>query len=85
MLACKPALIRSEQWFDVKFERAPSEIMTEYRAYIVGVDEHFIGFEPIVCASDEEAIASCRRLVEGHDVELWCGVRLVVRLSRGSK
>jgi hypothetical protein len=28
-------------------------VMPEYRAYIVGADGHFLGFEPIVCASDE--------------------------------
>jgi hypothetical protein len=48
--------------------------MTKYRAFIVGVDGHFIGVEPIVCESDEEAIASCLRLVDGHDVELCLGL-----------
>jgi hypothetical protein len=54
--------------------------MQEYRAYTVGPDGHIIGFEPMVCANDEEAIERARRLVEGHRVELWSGSRLVIRL-----
>ena len=54
--------------------------MAEYRAYTVGHDGHFIGFEPLVCADDAEAIDKAKRLVDGHDVELWSGDRLVVRL-----
>jgi hypothetical protein len=54
--------------------------MKEYRAYTVGLDGHIIGFEPMVCANDEEAIKRARRLVEGHGVELWSGARLVARL-----
>jgi hypothetical protein len=55
--------------------------MIEYRALFVGNDGHFRGFEPIVCADDAEAIAKAKRLVDGHDVELWSGSRLVVRLK----
>jgi hypothetical protein len=55
--------------------------MQEYRAYIVGLDGHIIGVEPMVCANDEEAIERAGRLVDGRDVELWSGSRLVVRLS----
>jgi hypothetical protein len=55
--------------------------MAEYRAYLVGVDGRFIGFEPIVCADDTEATEKAQRLVDGHDIELWSGTRLVVRLK----
>jgi hypothetical protein len=54
--------------------------VAEYRAYTVGHDGHFTGFEPLVCADDAEAIDKAKRLVDGHDVELWSGDRLVVRL-----
>jgi hypothetical protein len=54
--------------------------MAEYRAYIVGCDGHFVGFEPLVCGNDVEAIEKAKRLVEGNDIELWCGERFVVRL-----
>jgi hypothetical protein len=58
--------------------------MAEYRAYTVGADEHFVGFEPLNCRDDAEAIEKAKRLVDGHDVELWSGTRLVIRLSRTS-
>ena len=55
--------------------------MAEYRAYTVGSDGRFIGFEPLVCADNSEAIQKAKRLINGHDVELWSGSRLVVRLE----
>jgi hypothetical protein len=58
--------------------------MEEYRAYIVGPDGHFTGYEPLVCGSDSEAIENAKRLVHDHDVELWSGARFVVRLKRNS-
>jgi hypothetical protein len=51
----------------------------------VGANGHFIGFEPLICCDDEEVIAKAKRLVDGHDVELWNGARLVVRLHHGSE
>ena len=54
--------------------------MAEYRAYTVGADDHFIGFQEIICRDDDEAVATAMRLVNGHDVELWNGPRLVIRL-----
>jgi hypothetical protein len=56
--------------------------MPEYRAYIVDADGHFQGFEPLVCADDSEAIENAKSLVDGCDIELWNGPRLVIRLSR---
>jgi hypothetical protein len=37
--------------------------MAEYRAYLIGIDGHIIGQEPIVCAGDTEAIAKVQRLL----------------------
>jgi hypothetical protein len=59
--------------------------VAEYRAYVVGRDGHFIGFEPLVCADDAEATEKAERLVDGHDVELWNGDRLVIRLGHKPK
>jgi hypothetical protein len=56
--------------------------MAEYRAYAVGIDGHIVGFEALVCADDVEAINGAKRLANGHDIELWTGVRLVTRLNR---
>ena len=55
--------------------------MPDYRAFTIGRDGHFIGFEPLVCGDDAEAIEQAKRLVEACDVELWCGPRLVIRLA----
>jgi hypothetical protein len=65
--------------------RPPEGGMAEYRAFPVGNDGRFIGFEPLYCESDDEAVAKATRLAEGHDVELWCGPRLVSRLERKKK
>jgi hypothetical protein len=56
--------------------------MAEYRAYAVGDDGHFIGFEPVICDDDNQAIDKAKRLVNGHDMELWNGDRFVARLMR---
>jgi hypothetical protein len=58
--------------------------LPEYRAYLVGQDGHFVGCEPIVCGDDSEATEKAKRLVDGHDVELWNGPRLVLRLDHNS-
>jgi alkanesulfonate monooxygenase SsuD/methylene tetrahydromethanopterin reductase-like flavin-dependent oxidoreductase (luciferase family) len=55
--------------------------VAEYRAFSVGADGHFVGFEPIVCDTDDEAVERAKRLLDGRDVEVWCAERLVVRLT----
>jgi hypothetical protein len=35
----------------------------------------------MACADDAEAIDKAKRLVDGHDIELWSGDRLVTRLE----
>jgi hypothetical protein len=56
--------------------------MQEYRAYIVDADGHFKGFEPLICRDDGEAIVKAKQLVDGHDIEVWSGARLVIHLKR---
>jgi hypothetical protein len=55
--------------------------VSEYRAYIIGGDGHFAGFRAFVCGSDSDATVWAKQLVDGHDVELWSGDRLVTRLK----
>ena len=55
--------------------------MADYRAYTIGSDGHFMGFEPLVCADDAEAIAQAKRLVVDHNIEVWSGERLVTGLK----
>jgi hypothetical protein len=57
----------------------------QYRANIVDAHGHFIRFEPLVCRDDGEAVANAKRLVEGHDIEVWSGDRFVMRLIRKPK
>jgi hypothetical protein len=57
----------------------------DYRAYLIGPDGHIVGYEPISCDTDEQAIAAARRLVGAHGIELWEGVRMVVELKESSK
>jgi hypothetical protein len=59
--------------------------MAEYRAYVVGNDGNFLSFEGFVCRDDGEALANARRLLDGHDVDLWSGERFVTRLSEKPK
>ena len=55
--------------------------MAEYRAYTVADDGHFDGFEPLICDNDDDALAKARGLLDGKDIELWSGERLVIRLT----
>jgi hypothetical protein len=65
--------------------RARMQAMAEYRVYSVGLDGHFIRFDAVVCANDEEAIEKAKRYVDGHDIELWCGDRFVIRINHKPK
>jgi hypothetical protein len=55
--------------------------MTEYRAYYVGTGGHFEGSREFECDSDADAIASAKKLLDGKDVEVWCGIRKLIRLQ----
>jgi hypothetical protein len=45
--------------------------MTDYRAYIVGRDGHFLNVVELDCLCDEAAIQAAKRYAVGHSVELW--------------
>jgi hypothetical protein len=55
--------------------------MADYRVFPLGLDGHFVGFEPLVCDSDKDAVQKAKSLCNGRAVELWCGSRLVVRIE----
>jgi hypothetical protein len=50
----------------------------KYRAYALGIDGHFIGYEPLICMDDADAVEQATRLVAGHDIELWSDSRLII-------
>jgi hypothetical protein len=54
--------------------------MTNYRAYIVGRDGHFLNVVELDCLCDEAAIQAARRYAVGHSVELWSRTRFIRRL-----
>jgi hypothetical protein len=58
--------------------------MAEYRAFTIGRDGHFAGFEPIVCDTDDQAVERAQRMLHGT-IEVWCGSRMVARLSTADK
>jgi hypothetical protein len=55
--------------------------MAEYRAYVVGEDDHFVSFQARVFPTDDDAITWAKQCVDGHDIELWNGERFVARLQ----
>jgi hypothetical protein len=56
--------------------------MLEYRVYPISEDNHVSGAPKIiVCATDQDAISEARRLLDGKDIEVWHGTRMVIRLS----
>jgi len=55
--------------------------MPNYRAYIIGRDGHFQSGVNLHCEDDATAVESAKQLVDGHDVELWQGDRMVTKLA----
>jgi hypothetical protein len=51
-------------------------------AYAIGPDGHLIAVKALDCADDVEAAEKMEGLVEGRDIELWCGDRFVIRFDR---
>jgi hypothetical protein len=79
-----PVSCRTYFAFDLSSPQLGGDLrVAEYRAYFIGDDGHFIGFEPMICRDDSEAVTKVKaqRLVEGHDVEIWSRERFVVRLG----
>jgi len=61
--------------------------VSDYRAYVIGDDGHIASSRAFVCDSDADATIWAKQMVDGHDIELWSGDRLVIRLNgdkRGS-
>ncbi|MBA2401115.1 MAG: hypothetical protein H0V72_20930 [Bradyrhizobium sp.] len=55
--------------------------MSEYRVFSIGFDGRIFKAEPMVCESDEEAIARARTLGAEYTIEIWSGNRFVIRLD----
>ena len=55
-----------------------------YRAYIMDDDGHIMRAVEVHCEDDESSKEHTRPLVNGHDVELWAGVRKVAIFPKRS-
>nr|HEV8011969.1 hypothetical protein [Bradyrhizobium sp.] len=58
--------------------------MPDYRAYILGVDGHrFVFVESFLSnhPDDAAALMAAKKLIDGHDIEVWDRGRLVARLD----
>lgn len=55
--------------------------MADYRAYIIGSDGHFKSYEVIEAKDDDNAVMIAKKLVDGHDVEVWQLDRKIAVLS----
>jgi hypothetical protein len=64
-----------------------------YRVCFIGADGRFkdstdgrfTESKEMICRDDGEAVVKARRLLDGHDLEVWSGNRFVIRLTRKSK
>ena len=57
--------------------------MHTYRAYLLGWDGHIVNRVEITdCDDDAAGKERAMRLVDGHDVELWDGVRRVATFKQ---
>jgi hypothetical protein len=55
--------------------------MPDYRAYKIKPDGHIDGVPTIItCDDDQAAIEKTKSLVDGKDIELWDGTRLVTMM-----
>jgi hypothetical protein len=59
--------------------------MSDYRAYIIGDDDHIIDRIDLICGDDRSAIEYAKQHVDGHDIELWQRDRRIARLESRTK
>ena len=55
--------------------------MQEYRAFIIGPNDHVIGRRDIICLDEQAARERAKQLVDCHAVELWQLERLIERFE----
>jgi hypothetical protein len=55
--------------------------VTKYRAYVMGEDGFIAHLRAFICGNDADATVWAKQLGDGHDIELWSGDRLVIRLN----
>ena len=57
--------------------------MLEYRIYTPTDSDEIVALpQNVICENDVEAVRQANQLLDGHDIEVWQGARLVTRLKR---
>jgi hypothetical protein len=56
--------------------------VAEYRAYVIDDDGHVLDLLAFAGYSDDDATTWAEQLVDGHDIEIWLGERLVISIPR---
>ena len=56
--------------------------MPDYRIYRLSAENRIVGVSEVVeCETDQEAITEAKKKLDGLDVEIWQGPRVVLRLK----
>ena len=55
-------------------------VMLEYRVYVIGNDGRIIERIDLECPNDAKAVSDGKTYARKHDVEIWCGQRVVTVL-----
>jgi hypothetical protein len=59
-------------------------VVPQYRIYTLKNGNQIVAPPDVIeCASDQEAIAEALTMLDGLDIEVWQGVRVVTRLRPG--
>jgi hypothetical protein len=53
----------------------------QYRVYTLSPENRITGSNTIECRGDDEAIEKTRQILDGHDLELWSGPKLIGRFK----
>ena len=53
----------------------------EYRAYAIGPDGRIVQRVDLICDDEDVAKERARQLADEHEIELWCGDRLIARFE----
>ena len=61
-------------------DREPSR----YRAFILDADETVLRIEHLPAQDDDTALNLARKLLNGHAIELWDGLRFIEHLDPGA-
>jgi hypothetical protein len=61
-----------------------TSVMAHYRAYLIGRDGQFKKAVDLICNDDDGARKRARKMVDGHDVELWLHDRRIEKFEGSS-